>query len=287
MSRGYRVPRPLGLARALEAALRGYRGHFAAIVGSYAFYAVPVAIVTVLMSVVDEGVWRNRYADDPFELLFWWVMPGYPVREQTIMQVCVGIRAVWWLFSGWFIGAATVAAVNGYLGRKITTREALSHGRRVMWSFLGISFLGGLCIYVGLAMCILPGLWLLVAYSVAFPAVVVERAGGAGAIKRSFGLAHGAFWPLCGKVLMWLVMFLIISECLPLLPSFFYTGDPSLWALVAARVLSEVGGLLLLPLMFTTIVVLYFDQRARTEGLDLLTASNALDDEATDGRPTR
>jgi hypothetical protein len=185
-----------------------------------------------------------------------------------------------YLVAGWFLSASTIAAVNGYLGRPISVRVAVREGSRFCFSALGLLLLVLLCVVPSSCACCLPLIWVLPAFSLALPALIVERKGLGAGISRSMRLAHGAFGPICGKVLMLVLLVWLISQSLPAVPYIFMTDTaPSPWVLLATNALSQIAAVILWPIVVTALVVFYFDQRARIEGLDVLTAFSALQEE--------
>jgi hypothetical protein len=68
-------------------------------------------------------------------------------------------------------------------------------------------FLKGLAVLVGLALLIIPGIFLATMWAVTGPAIVVERAGIFDAFQRSWDLVRGEFWPVLGAfVLAYLIL---------------------------------------------------------------------------------
>ena len=58
---------------------------------------------------------------------------------------------------------------------------------------------------VGLVLLILPGLALLVLWSVAYPILMAEQTGPIEALSRSFRAVKSSFWPVCGVVAIYLI----------------------------------------------------------------------------------
>ncbi|HEX5185216.1 MAG TPA: hypothetical protein VFW19_18930 [Allosphingosinicella sp.] len=75
-------------------------------------------------------------------------------------------------------------------------------GRRRLWALLGLSLLSGLGILLGFALLILPGLYLLVRWSLAVPILIAEDAGPGEALSGSGDEISGRFWPVAGLFLL-------------------------------------------------------------------------------------
>ncbi len=92
----------------------------------------------------------------------------------------------------------------------------------------GLCLIVGFGVFVGLICLVIPGIYLMVVWSVAFQALADDRSLGAyGAIKKSQELVKGNFWPVC---LVFLVIG-VIGVAIGLIPiggflvtPFFYAG---------------------------------------------------------------
>ena len=131
-------------------------------------------------------------------------------------------------------------------------------------------------------MCVGPAL-LLVRYSVAVPAVVLENLSARQALKRSVALTKGVFWRL---FVVGLLMYLIRAIVVLLFqaPFTFVTllatikgGHPSLWVTIASLLVGGVAGAATTPLLMIGFAVAYYDLRVRKEGFDLQLMMSRLD----------
>lgn len=69
-------------------------------------------------------------------------------------------------------------------------------------SIIGVSYLSGIAIVLGLLLFVIPGLILLVRWSIAVPIVLSERQGVIGALQESWHRTEGHFWPILGLLLV-------------------------------------------------------------------------------------
>ncbi len=129
----------------------------------------------------------------------------------------------------------------------------------------GVVIAGVLAALAGL----LAAVVLLVMFALAYPAVVVERAGPVAALRRSYRLVRGRFWPVGGTLFLALVIGALVGSLLAV--PFSLPG-----AVVGERlgaVLSTAGAalaaILTTPLSANAQTLLYYDARVRREGLDL------------------
>ncbi|MGZ5791150.1 MAG: YciC family protein, partial [Croceibacterium sp.] len=83
-------------------------------------------------------------------------------------------------------------------GERATFGECIRSGLAVILPLIGLALLMGLGIGIGFVFFLVPGFMLLVMWSVASPAMVAERPGVFGALRRSRYLTKGARWKVFG-----------------------------------------------------------------------------------------
>jgi hypothetical protein len=116
-----------------------------------------------------------------------------------------------------------------------------------------------------------PGIWLGVAWAVAFPVLIAEGQRGAKALSRSFHLVKGRWWPTFGALFLAFLLQAFIGVVLGVpLGLVTITTDPnSLPAILFTMVVSVVSSVITTPFMAAVLVLIYFDLRVRKEGFDL------------------
>jgi hypothetical protein len=95
-------------------------------------------------------------------------------------------------------GACFKAVGDAYLGERPSTKASLGFALRRVHSILWVTVLGGFVAFLGLLLCIVPGVWLYVAFAVAVPALLMEGVRGGRALGRSRQLVKGRWWPTFG-----------------------------------------------------------------------------------------
>src|SRR5438105_308068 len=108
-------------------------------------------------------------------------------------------------------GSLTRATVSANEGIRATFAESLSAGLRVVFPLIGLSLLWAIGVGIGFILLIVPGIILLMMWSVAVPALVVEREGVFAAFSRSAQLTKGARWKIFGLSLVLLVIYWLLS----------------------------------------------------------------------------
>jgi len=114
--------------------------------------------------------------------------------------------------------------------------------------------------------------------------LLVEGAKGTHALSRSFHLVKPRWWPNIGLALLvaLLTEVLRFSAGLLLIGLLLVTRDTtSTPYIVLAGVISAIASLLTTPLVAAAYVILYFDLRVRSEGLDIQLVLANLESEAT------
>lgn len=108
-------------------------------------------------------------------------------------------------------GALTRATVSANEGVKATLAESISAALRVVLPLIGLTILWAIGVGIGFILLIVPGIILLMMWSVAVPALVVERQGVFAAFRRSAELTKGARWKIFGLSLLLLVIYWLLS----------------------------------------------------------------------------
>lgn len=111
------------------------------------------------------------------------------------IAVAVSLALSYFTASGW--AAALRVAVTDAAGKPIGFGEAMAYGARKGLSMWGWYLLVSLCALVGACLCVLPGLYMAVAFALFAPVVVLE---GGMAMARSFRLVHNAFGKMLGRI---------------------------------------------------------------------------------------
>jgi hypothetical protein len=161
------------------------------------------------------------------------------------------------------------------MGRPITPGRVWRATMRRFWAILGLGVLRFMLIGVGFFFFMVPGIFLSIRLLVAPVALVVEGAGPASALERSWRLTNGQWWRTCGvevlKVVMLLAAYVLIETPIFVLS---LVAGPVGWLLLA------IGGSLVqifaTPFLVAVTVVIYFDLRIRKEAFDLAVTAQRL-----------
>jgi hypothetical protein len=116
------------------------------------------------------------------------------------------------LVAAFVLQAAIVhATVTDLNGRRVVLGDSLKVGLRNCLPLIGLAILSGLAIALGFVLLIIPGLILMVMWSVAVPSKVVEKIGVFQAFTRSRDLTRGRRWPIFGLMVLYAIAVWILS----------------------------------------------------------------------------
>jgi MFS family permease len=168
-------------------------------------------------------------------------------------------------------GACFKVVADAYLGGRPTLGSALRFVSRRLHSLLWILVLTFLGVVLGLILCVVPGIYLWVGWSLALPALLTENVRGCRALGRSRALVRGTWWRtfgllLVGFLLAGIASALIVAVSSPLVDRI---GRDSVAGVIVAVIFATIGAALTQPFAAAFVGILYFDLRVRKEGFDL------------------
>ncbi|HEY5833187.1 MAG TPA: glycerophosphoryl diester phosphodiesterase membrane domain-containing protein [Streptomyces sp.] len=299
--------RPLAVGEMLDGAVATLRLHWRAILG----VTLAVALVTETVGVVVQGLFIDdtrikNLQDNPD--------PSVSDLLHALSGTAAGsgLTALVFLI-GWLIATAmlTVVTSRAVLGRTVTSGQAWRDARPRLPQLIGLALLLPLIGCGVLAAAVLPGtlialagaasggaalaslgllsglavmIWLLVQWSLAAPALMLEKQGVVAAMKRSAKLVHGSWWRVLGiqflAALLTYLVSAIVATPITLIgeavtgddgfSSFLSGGSAPGWSfLILSGVGAVIGATITLPVSAGVTALLYMDQRIRRESLDL------------------
>jgi hypothetical protein len=279
---GYKLPRitggelrPLGVGEILDVSINLYFRHLGRLLGVAAAVIVPVVVIVFL---IDLAAFQEVDVFDPGAALY---EIGDSVRalDQSRYQVLTVIQSVIGVIAYLLVFGAIFRAVSqAYLGDSPDARASIAYAARRMHSLFWLSFLVVLGVGVGFLLLLLPGIYLLIAWSLAVPVLMVEGLRGTKAIGRSYDLVRKNWWRTFGTLLVGFIFIGLFQFLLGLVASAADgLADDSvyLWAFVY-DVISGLGTVITAPLQAAIITVIYYDLRVRKEGFDVALLSAGL-----------
>lgn len=299
--------RPLGVSEILDGAVSTMRAHWRTVLG----ISLVVAIITTAVSTFVTGTWfrdANAIALDAGD---------DPNLDEALSALggVLGGSGVTALVSilGTVIATAllTVVVSRAVLGRPVTTGDAWREARGRLPRLLGLLLLlpvlvaavimvgvtPGLIVSVtlsggaGVTLSVLGGLagaaagvWLWVRYSLAAPALMLEKQGVLASMRRSAKLVRGAWWRVLGIQLLTSVLVFVVAAIVEIpatIVAFLLGGESAAdwlagesatsgWTfLIVIGVSTVISSTITFPISAGVTALLYMDQRIRREALDL------------------
>ncbi|MEU5798784.1 hypothetical protein ABZ800_35480 [Streptomyces sp. NPDC047813] len=299
--------RPLGVGEILDGAVSTLRTYWRTVLG----ISLALAVVTQVIAVLLQGYFLNRTAartslGDPA------MPPGEALRvmgESFLSSFALGLITL----IGTLIATAMLTSVTSraVLGRPATLGEAWREARPQLLKLFGqmlllgllgvgimlvasvpgvIGFLAGSRI-AGTALLLLGfvaggvvSMWLMVRFSLAAPALMLEKQGIMHSLRRSAKLVHGSWWRILGiQLLSGLIVGVVrVVISIPFTLIALTASDDGLSSLLGQNgghvgwtfllivgIGAVIGTTITLPISACVTVFLYIDQRIRREGLDL------------------
>jgi len=251
-------PLPLSIGNALDVAIRIVVRRFVPLVKAVFFVVAPFALVSSIVEV--------------------WVLPDTllsPDDSASASEVLDALRSA----LGGLAVVGLIGAVGGLLASAACFRIVVAAclGCEVEWldsiryalarlpAILWVALLAGAAIVVGLALCLVPGLWLAVTFSVAMPVLLTEGLRGGAALGRSRALVRGRFWSVVGLLALGVVIAGAISIGVASIGD---AVDPTTsTGFVVTWATGTIGDTLATPIMAAITTVMYLELRVRKEQL--------------------
>jgi hypothetical protein len=164
--------------------------------------------------VVVSRIWEIYR--DQFGVLFGTAVVLYALQfvVYLVLPATVGIVLVllFWALSVLYQGMVVELVQDVQDGRRDhSIGQLLRSVKPVFWPLVAVSILFGIGVAIGFVLLIVPGLVLLVIWSVVAPVTVLERPGVLGAFRRSREVVRGNGWNVFGVIVLVFVIVFVVS----------------------------------------------------------------------------
>ncbi|MFD5232524.1 glycerophosphoryl diester phosphodiesterase membrane domain-containing protein [Streptomyces qaidamensis] len=298
--------RPLGVGEILDGAVSTMRTYWRTVLG----ISLTVAVLTELIVVLFQGLVLNDSSTEALN------DPSATLSELSrAMGDAMLNSSIVFVISlvGTVIATALLTTVTSraVLGKSVTIGEAWRDARPQTLKLFGlicvlllitvgvvtVGALPGLLVTIagsngpGVALTVLGiigagiiALWLAIRFSLASPALMLEKQGIKKAMSRSAKLVQGTWWRIFGIQLLATLIANVVASIIVIpftllaaalsgdgLTGWLNTGVGSLgWTfLIISGIGSVIGSMITFPITAGVTVLLYIDQRIRREALDL------------------
>ena len=272
--------RPRSVGEVLDAAVLLYRARFGALMRVTIAVVVPVSLLTMLVllsALPDESVGVTE------------ISPVFGNTGDDAAQLgAIVVTTILTALSTAFVTAAVTRIVaDAYVGRTAQPGEAARDAGHRFLPIVGVTLVTTIGVTIGFVLCIVPGLWLQVAWCIAIPVLMLERTKVIPALGRSFALTKTRFWLAFG--VYWLSQLLVITLSTGLAAGLGWviqSSDSDTADVIAQSVGNAVATIVTLPFAAAALVALYFDLRIRNEAFDVQMMIAGLDEtRAADALP--
>ncbi|MFF6999378.1 hypothetical protein ACFY93_31185 [Streptomyces sp. NPDC008313] len=300
--------RPLGVGEILDGAVSTMRTYWRTVLG----ISLTVAVVTQVAVILLQGLVLDDVAGTDADALS---DPSATADElgralgESLLSSGVILLVT---LLGTIVATALLTTVTSraVLGKPVSITEAWQDARPRLARLFGLTLLLPLIGAVVVAVGILPGViaattgagdagislavlgglaagvaavWLIVRFSLASPALMLEKQGVIKSMSRSAKLVRGSWWRVFGIQLLATIIANIVASIIVIpftflasalsgqgFTGYFTSGGDIGWTfLVVSGVGSVIGTMLTFPITAGVTVLLYIDQRIRREALDL------------------
>lgn len=270
--------RPLGVGEILDIALKIWRRHFAALARIVLFVVAPVQVLSSLL--LASAVPDSELIFDPgsFDTTIDTTTTEFDGGDAAAFFAAFGLVT---LLSGLAFVLSSAAALRAvtvaYLGGTPDWRESLRLALHRLGALVWLSILMSLGLTLGFVLCVVPGIWLAVGWSLAFVALVAEDLSGIRALRRSRNLVRGRWWATFGVLLIAFILNAVVDQivAIPLVIISFVSED-SLIGFALSALANIISDVITTPFVAAVFVLVYFDLRVRKEGFDLQLMAQAM-----------
>ncbi|MET8102019.1 hypothetical protein ABZV29_37150 [Streptomyces sp. NPDC005236] len=317
--------RPLGVGEILDGAVSTMRSYWRTVLG----ISLTVAVVTQVAVILLQGFVLDDSADtealnDPSATV------GELTRAMGSTLLSSGLVLLVTLL-GTIVATALLTSVTSraVIGKPVTTSEAWRDARPQLAKLFGLTLLLPLIAVAIMGAGALPGLlamaagshdggialavlgafaagfvalWLMIRFSLASPALMLEKQGILKSMRRSAKLVRGSWWRVFGIQLLATIIANIVASIIVIpfavlaaalsgdgFAGFLDSSGGNLgWTfLIVSGIGSVIGSMITFPITAGVTVLLYIDRRIRREALDLdLARAAGLQDYGTEASNT-
>jgi hypothetical protein len=149
----------------------------------------------------------------------------------------IALTLLFWALSVLYQGMVVKLVQDVQDGRRDhSVRALIASVSPVFWPLLAVGILYGIGVAIGFVLLIVPGLFLMVIWSVVAPVTVLERPGVFAAFRRSRELVRGNGWPVFGVIVIVFLAVVVVSAAAGVAASALGTVGRALvqWAVNAA-----------------------------------------------------
>jgi hypothetical protein len=253
--------RPLGIGEILDVGIKITMRHWWTLARAVLVVVIPLQLIAAIVDVsASGGVVTTSGETGTIDTDEVWTFAAAALVAVMLTLLAQTIAT----------GACFKAVADAYLGRMPDWRRSLVEVLRRLHSIIWVSLLAFFLGALGLILCIAPGIWLYVSWTVAVPALLTEGVKGRKALGRSFRLVKGFWWRTLAIVLLGSFLAGILQAAIGgVLGAIAFATDSAVVDVVTSTLSAVAAGAITVPFVAAVTIVLYVDLRVRKEGFDL------------------
>jgi hypothetical protein len=251
---------PLGLGETISAAASVYARHAVKLWAAVAIVVIPLELIELIVrrSTLPAGSFVHNGTLYTTELIVY----------STGIGTSLALALIAFLAQLLAIGSVFRLVLDDYLGRPVSVGESFSFAAVRLLALVWLSILAALLVAIGFVLFVLPGIYLLVAFAVAVPVLMIEGRRGLAALGRSRRLISGRWWATLARLIAaWLLIALasVVIGAINL-NSDLHVSSVTLYLAVSAAT-AALTAILTAPFTAAVATVIYVDLRVRKDGI--------------------
>ena len=258
---GYEV-KALGVGGILDQAINLLKNHFGLLMGISFCISVPFGLLFSFVNLAMTPELPPNPTGADFAVFQQQTFSNLPILMGlgVVSMICVYPLTN---------GAMIHAVASEYLGKPTTVGASIGRAFRVLVPLLWTSFLMFILIYLGILLCILPGVLLMFRYALSSQIVVLEGLSGSAALKRSKALMHHDTVKNYATLLLLFLLLFVIGIGIQGGAAFIPQPHVSVVVSVLLQAVSS-------AFATAALAVFYFSCRCKAENFDLLRLADAM-----------
>jgi hypothetical protein len=244
--------RPRSVTEIVDVAFQIYRTHFTSLAMCSAIAYVPAMLVRFLL-IGDPNRFRTL---DPSH-----------VRDFALVSLESSLAGV---FSYMLMSAVlTICASQAYLGEAVDIGVAVRRTVSRLGALIVSTIIVTILVFVGIVLLVAPGIYVLAMYFAVTPVILLEDTGVLAALTRSSELSKGRKWHILVTMFLVGLIYFVVLMGLSIVTAL--AGG-----FVVQGILAAIVTICLYPVVPIASLLLYYDARIQSEGLDIELMADAL-----------
>jgi len=129
-----------------------------------------------------------------------------------LMFGAILVLSIFYLIAYTVVTLSSMYFIKSYVdNEEFSLRSIQEKVQDKFWSFIGLSILNVLIIFVGMLFCFLPGIYLGITLALTTPLLVFENRGATDAIDKAFSFIKGHWWETFGIMLVVMILIGVLN----------------------------------------------------------------------------